>query len=260
MCKHGREALSLATSCATQGVGKAIHDQSNVHQEAKDATWLESSIPRGPETATPLFQFPDGIGKKSRENRGRRRWSTRVPELLRDLGEASRTQLDRRRFFRRRRLQRLVGRHSIGKGTIGASPFKRLYAVVARACSHSIVQHAGDMATNTTVRAIIKTPPGEASLQNYFHDLIVLWGLKIWLAMTARTVHKIARYAIVDSTAFADTFVEVWRESEHGLKRIRTTSRWLKAHVLSDAATNMIGALIATTNTGGSRSTERLKG
>lgn len=115
------------------------------------------------------------------------------------------------------------------------------------------------MATNTRVKAVLKTPPAEASIQNYFHDQDVLWGLKIWLAMTARTVHKIARYAIVDSTAFADTFVEVWRESEHGRIRVRSTSRWLKAHVLCDAATNMIGALIPTANRGRSADVKWLK-
>lgn len=266
-CHHGRQAIRF--------ISDIVDPNGNWAKPFNLCEPTEASVPSKPRKvvkATGYFvnarrkppvkyDRPDGLKHRSAEQAGRRATSDRVPDLAAQLmrGTASlMARVEQKHLvlpgFRTSSLRKTRrGRH-------GRPLSQRVYALVMSHAYRHRADQSKRQGNDVVAREHIGDPPCEGSLGHYFHQLAVRQGLLIWLSQTARAVSGIARYVIVDSTAFGSSYVEVWRESEHGLRKVRITSTWIKAHVLSDAATNVIGAIIPTANFGRSADITMVKG
>jgi hypothetical protein len=252
-CKHGRAALDVVrTYVDKHGSWEKPFPFQPYAADANQKSIRRKLKLKAYDTSRRLppvkYNRPDGRQHRSAEQSGRRAGPTRVPDFLEQLmrGTAATLQHVEEQYRHRTRKKNKAG----GRGRNGRLLAHRLYAIVMRHAYRSNLEQAKKQSNDMQTQEHIGVMPCENSVGHYFHQLMVRKGLRIWLAETARPVAAIARVALVDSTAFATSIAEDWRESEHGTKNLRATTKWLKAHVLSDAATNIIGGVIPTANRG----------
>jgi len=188
-----------------------------------------------------VLPFPKGSREATRRNRARIEMPTRCVELLWMLcRKAIRSQV-------------VAPTAKKPLGRRGAPTVIRLFFTVFRVLRNATYEKAKEelvkhLGTTVTIDGAAPNNPSKNCYAKYIHDPALTPLLEECLRLTARVVRKIEKAIVIDATAFSTCQTENWLDSNYGKKVRRKHNIWLKAHTASGAVTDIVAALLTSTN------------
>lgn len=230
---------------------KAIHDKFTDEQRRLWPTPYDVSdrlpAPKSPVLASkqfylknarrrepPFIRYADNASLLTHKSRARTRTESRGLLMLEDLLVAVERDYSE------------LSAEIVAGGGHGRTPFQRAFAVVYKVVNRASLTTTIQRVDRKICRNMIGAELGKNSLHSYHHDPLVRDVLRQCLMTMAITVSPITRVIDFDQSGFPTLAQMNYRNDNKGRDPVRPYAVYIKGHVVSCAATNIVGAVIPT--------------